>query len=191
MGFTRYYVRTNKSIPDDMICDIKNALNIIQKEYHIDICGPKGYGEPYISASDGICFNGNAEKMEDFETFSISSDTEHEKWKKQYCKTGRQPYDAAVNAITQIAEWYGVAEQLDSDGQNKGTDIIAEKVIQKIKTEHQKNENKNDINIPIQKEIGTLHDFTVAMGIVCSWCKQKSDESCNECAVRKTAKEIL
>ena len=79
------------------------------------IKGPSGIGRPEIS-NTGICFNGDASKGEDHETFII----EREGNGFQFCKTARKPYDRFVKAVLVIANYYAPgALKVSCDGDDE------------------------------------------------------------------------
>lgn len=119
MGYTHYY----RFLKSEEV--IENAYFPIAKELFLgafpflpkecqDIKGKDGYGEPVIT-NEEICFNGNAEKGENYETFRLRPDMKS----IQYCKTGRHAYDAAVCLclIAFMALYSDYNFRFDSDGQ--------------------------------------------------------------------------
>ena len=104
MGYTHYfrYQPTSASfatvwaqiITDSrVICQAATAAGIA-------LAGPLGTGTPVIDEAHGIGLNGDAERGEDYETFTILPPqvpgSDHQSW---FCKTERRPYDLAVTAI--------------------------------------------------------------------------------------------
>ena len=74
MGYT-HYLRFNKSVTKERLSkaseDIKKAFELIKAEYpNITIKDGWGENEPKIDENT-ICFNGDASKEEDFETFAV------------------------------------------------------------------------------------------------------------------------
>ena len=116
MGYT-HYLRFNKSVTKERLSkaseDIKKAFELIKAEYP-DITIKDGWGEnePKID-ENAICFNGDASKEEDFETFAVRVGEEG----FNCCKTGRMPYDVYVCvACLILKEHFGDDLCLYSDG---------------------------------------------------------------------------
>lgn len=76
------------------------------------MCGGNGYGEP-VFKSDVICFNGDGEHQQGYETFCI----DFQNGFSTFCKTARQPYDVAVCiALLCFKHYFGDDFQFSSDG---------------------------------------------------------------------------
>ena len=74
--------------------------------------GGNGYGEP-IYNPDFICFNGDEEHGQGYESFYIDLKNNF----STYCKTARQPYDVAVCiALLCFKHYFGDDFLLSSDG---------------------------------------------------------------------------
>lgn len=74
--------------------------------------GGNGYGEP-VFKPDFICFNGDEEHKQGYETFCIDFKNDF----CTFCKTARQPYDVAVCiALLCFKHYFGNDFKLDSDG---------------------------------------------------------------------------
>lgn len=74
--------------------------------------GGNGYGEP-IYNPDFICFNGDEEHGQGYETFYIDLKNDF----STFCKTARQPYDVAVCiALLCFKHYFGHDFELSSDG---------------------------------------------------------------------------
>ena len=128
MGYT-HYLRFKKSVTKERLSkaseDIKKAFELIKAEYP-DITIKDGWGEnePQIY-EDIICFNGDASKEEDFETFAVRVDDKG----FNCCKTGRMPYDVYVCvACLILKEHFGDDLCMSSDGifkddRDRGVDI--------------------------------------------------------------------
>ena len=88
--------------------------------------GWNGKGEPVITDSE-ICFNGDAKKNADHETFRIRlGDMEG-----NFCKTARKPYDTAVClALLSFKEVFGDDFSYHSDGHRR-EDVKDEKLVEK------------------------------------------------------------
>ena len=79
------------------------------------MCGGNGYGEP-VFKPDYICFNGDEEHEQGYETFDIGFSIDF----CPYCKTARQPYDVAVCiALLCFKYYFGDDFFLRSDGDIK------------------------------------------------------------------------
>ena len=128
MGYT-HYLRFKKSVTKERLSkaseDIKKAFELIKAECP-DITIKDGWGEnePQID-EDIICFNGDASKEEDFETFVVKvGDKDF-----NFCKTARQPYDVYVCvACLILKEHFGDDLCMSSDGifkddRDRGVDI--------------------------------------------------------------------
>ena len=116
MGYT-HYLRFNKSVTKERLSkaseDIKKAFELIKAECP-DITIKDGWGEnePKIN-EDIICFNGDASKEEDFETFAVRVGDNG----FNCCKTGRMPYDVHVCvACLILKEHFGDDLCMSSDG---------------------------------------------------------------------------
>ena len=76
------------------------------------MCGGNGYGQP-IYDPDFICFNGDEERGQGYETFYIDLKNDF----CTFCKTARQPYDVAVCiALLCFKHYFGHDFELGSDG---------------------------------------------------------------------------
>lgn len=74
--------------------------------------GGNGYGEP-VFKPDYICFNGDEEHKQGYETFDINFNNDF----CTFCKTARQPYDVAVCiALLCFKHYFGDDFRLSSDG---------------------------------------------------------------------------
>ena len=74
--------------------------------------GGNGYGEPIFNP-DRICFNGDEERHQGYETFYINFKNDF----STFCKTARQPYDVAVCiALLCFKHYFGNDFLLSSDG---------------------------------------------------------------------------
>ena len=116
MGYT-HYLRFNKSVTKERLskasADVKKAFELIKAECP-DIVIKDGWGEnePKID-EDIICFNGDASKEEDFETFAVRVGDNG----FNCCKTGRMPYDVHVCvACLILKEHFGNDLCMSSDG---------------------------------------------------------------------------
>ena len=128
MGYT-HYTKFKKVVTEDKLAkasaDVKKAFELIKAECP-DITIKDGWGEnePQID-ENSICFNGDASKNEDYETFVVKvGDKDF-----NCCKTGRMPYDVYVCvACLILKEHFGDDLCLYSDGigrvsEKKGVDL--------------------------------------------------------------------
>ena len=114
MGYTRYWVRTEKPITEDFVEEVKEIIRDCAKK-GITIRGLYGTGEPTITL-DKIAFNGNSEADRDLshENFILNNTpTDFD-----FCKTARKPYDYAVRKVLKKAKDYGLVTNVSSDGAN-------------------------------------------------------------------------
>ena len=109
MGYTHYF-RNVRMTPE--LADLAKVIIALSD---VTICGGTGYGAPEIS--DNIIYlNGDAEKGEDYETFSLNNNAEDDLF--PFCKTGHRPYDKVVTAILTAAVYLRVPgyNTISSDG---------------------------------------------------------------------------
>lgn len=93
MGYTHYFRITDERAKEAMPKTAEIIKDIFKTFPEVSDClkGGNGYESPIID-EDGIVFNGDAEKGEDYETFRIDvNDLD-----SHFCKTARRPYDLAV-----------------------------------------------------------------------------------------------
>ena len=116
MGYT-HYLRFKNVVTKERLskasADVKKAFELVKSECpDITIKDGLGENEPKID-EDIICFNGDASKEEDFETFAVRvGDSGF-----NCCKTGRMPYDVHVCvACLILKEHFGDDLCLTSDG---------------------------------------------------------------------------
>lgn len=103
------------------ICYTKTLYNEATKAFDIKkkssyrlypMRGGNGYGEP-VFKPDYICFNGDEEHKQGYETFYINFNNDF----CTFCKTARQPYDVAVCiALLCFKHYFGDDFRLSSDG---------------------------------------------------------------------------
>ena len=128
MGYT-HYLRFKKTVTKERLSkvseDVKKAFELIKSECpNIVIKNNVGKDEPIINERI-ICFNGDASKDEDLETFSVQVDDKG----FNCCKTGRMPYDVYVCvACLVLKEHFGDDLRISSDGiggeyEDKGIDL--------------------------------------------------------------------
>lgn len=114
MGYT-HYLRFKKSVTKERLskasADVKKAFELVKSECpNIVIKDGWGENEPQID-ENAICFNGDASKEEDFETFAVRVGDKGFKC----CKTGRMPYDVYVACLI-LKEYFDDDLCLSSDG---------------------------------------------------------------------------
>lgn len=113
MGYTNYWIRTEKPITQDFVNAVKSIISIADK---IGISIRDGYGENQpIVTLDEVNFNGNAEKGLDHENFLLTN-TESEKG-FNFCKTAEKPYDWVVKKVLAAAKEEGLVENVSDDGE--------------------------------------------------------------------------
>ena len=111
MGYTRYWVRTEKPITEDFVEEVKEIIRDCAKK-GIAIRGCDGKGKPLVT-TEIISLNGNADYNLYHESFVIDGEIGF-----QFCKTARKPYDYAVRKILKKAKDYGLVTNVSSDGAN-------------------------------------------------------------------------
>ena len=95
MGYT-HYLRFKNVVTKERLskasADVKKAFELVKSECpNITIKDGWGENEPQIDENT-ICFNGDASKEEDYETFVVRvGDKDF-----NFCKTAHQPYDDYV-----------------------------------------------------------------------------------------------
>lgn len=128
MAYT-HYLRFKNVVTKERLSkaseDVKKAFELVKTECpNITIKNGVGKDEPIINERI-ICFNGDASKDEDFETFSVQVGDEG----FNFCKTARLPYDVYVCvACLVLKEHFGDDLRLSSDGiggegEEKGIDL--------------------------------------------------------------------
>lgn len=110
MGYTHYWNFKNDTAPKDIengeekfakAANLGARLCDKVRKRGIEICGGDGHFNPTFCAAR-VCFNGNAEKGEEHETFYI--DTEDGAF--NFCKTARKPYDLLVCLMLLAFKYY-------------------------------------------------------------------------------------
>lgn len=114
MGYTNYWTRTRKNIPEDFLEEVKTIIADCTSK-GITICNGHGENEPIIK-EDAVIFNGTQDNDLWHESFYITnSESELGEW--QFCKTAEKPYDYAVKKVLEVAEKYGLVEGVSDDGE--------------------------------------------------------------------------
>jgi hypothetical protein len=111
MGYTHYW--TNRAFSDSEWESVQRAARTIQRRAAragVRLRGWQGSGPVAINA-DEVAFNGDESRGEGYESFRIT----REACDRDFCKTGRAPYDVAVVAMLTAAARTG-ALQWSSDG---------------------------------------------------------------------------
>ena len=153
MGYT-HYTKFKNLVTEDKLAkasaDIKKAFELIKTECpNITIKDGWGEDEPQIN-NRVICFNGDASKDEDYETFRVEVNDLGFK----FCKTSRMPYDVYVCvACLILKEHFGDDLCLYSDGIGR----VSEK--KGIELDLLLGENEYRIDDDWQKPIGLYKKF--------------------------------
>ena len=92
MGYTHYW-RHDPISPEELQAISEDAKAIILAS-ELPIRGWDGTDEPELTA-ERLSFNGDRDRDEDHETFSLSPDAID----FDFCKTARKPYDVVVTAV--------------------------------------------------------------------------------------------
>ena len=158
MGYTRYWETTGNKYDQRTIEIIKKIIEIAKKEYDIVLRSHDGTGEPIVN-EEYIGINGDAYNELNYESFVIinGEDTGF-----NFCKTARQPYDIAINAILQLMKQQKIISKYRSDGNNK--EKLAKELLKKAIKEANKKyileayDKDHDIyeTLAEHKEIDTL-----------------------------------
>ena len=112
MGYTRYWVRTDKKIDADFVIAVCEIIADCDKK-GIKIRNGHGEGNPIVTL-DKIAINGDRQYDLDHETLYF----DNEKDDFCFCKTARKPYDYAVRKILSYAQKNGFVRKVSSDGSN-------------------------------------------------------------------------
>ena len=161
MGYTRYWETTGNKYDQRTIEIIKKIIEIAEKEYDIVLRSHDGTGEPIVN-EEYIGINGDAYNELSYESFVIinGEDTGF-----NFCKTARQPYDIAINAILQLMKQQKIISKYRSDGNNK--EKLAKELLKKAIKEANKKyileayDKDHDIyeTLAEHKEIDTLKNI--------------------------------
>ena len=120
MGYTNYWIRTEKPITQSFVDAVKSIVSEANK-MGISIRGWDGDGDPEITL-DYIGFNGNKQYNLDHETCffnNIASDRGF-----NFCKTAEKPYDWVVKQVLKEAKKEGLVVDVTDDGEVKVTTDI-------------------------------------------------------------------
>lgn len=111
MGYTHYWRQARPFSPVEWGDYMAAARTIIRRAraQGIKVAGPHGTGRPQVTEA-AVSLNGC--EPEDYETFLIPSGWDGS---RNFCKTGRRPYDAVVVALLIVGARMGVLEW-SSDG---------------------------------------------------------------------------
>ena len=119
MGYTHYFdFKRNPADIENGDKKFKEAVDLFKEKLAklppVKLCGGRGTGEP-VMTDKLLCFNGDADKEEEYETMRISYENEDAGF--NFCKTARRPYDAAVClALLCFKEVFGDDFTYASDG---------------------------------------------------------------------------
>ena len=134
MGYTRYWVRTDKKVNRELV-DAINAILSDCRNRGIIIKNGWGEGSPIVNEDEGILFNGDASTGLDHETFYITNnEQELNNW--EFYKTARKPYDYAVRRALEEAERLGFVKDVSDDGDNSEIISDADYLVRKGERSH-------------------------------------------------------
>jgi len=96
MGYTHYWRQSRRMTDDEWSAVTDGARKIVDvsRRLRIRLAGPVGDGEP-VFTDESLSFNGSFDADEDYETFYLTRGPND----FSFCKTARNPYDAAVVAV--------------------------------------------------------------------------------------------
>jgi hypothetical protein len=134
MGYSNYYyspIKMDKDKFKTLSEELQTAAGFLpgntssassQGEYAV-LCGGDGTGEPEFT-EDAICFNGDASKGLDHETFVIERDNNQRAGTHgsrdglvfDFCKTARKPYDLMVQISMLRLKHHFPESKISSDG---------------------------------------------------------------------------
>lgn len=109
MGFTRYWVRTDKKINADFIVKVCEVIADCSNK-GINIRDGVGEGNPIVTL-DEIAINGDRQHGLDHETLYFNNMVTG----FCFCKTACKPYDYAVREILKYAEENGFVTDVSAD----------------------------------------------------------------------------
>lgn len=109
MGYTDYWIRSDKPLTEEFVEKVKAILWDCYV-MGITICGEAGEGNPIVTTKE-IVFNGSSENDLCHETFWLGNEA---KW--DFCKTAEKPYDYAVKRVLKEAEKAGIVTEWGHDG---------------------------------------------------------------------------
>ena len=109
MGYTRYWIRTEKPITQEFV-DTVNKIIADARKNGITICGWDGTGEPEVTL-ERIALNGTEENDLGHESFVLTNEAE---W--DCCKTACKPYDYVVREILKAGKEMNIVKDVNDDG---------------------------------------------------------------------------
>ena len=121
MGYTHYWYIKDMQAVEQALPMVANDLRRLLPSLP-PLAGWDGKGEPTLEAQE-VAFNGV--EPEDYETFRLEARPEGYRQTERglfgFCKTGRHPYDLAVQVALALLKWHGEATapgavEVDSDG---------------------------------------------------------------------------
>ena len=115
MGYTNYWIRTEKPITQGFVDAVKSIVSEANK---MGISIRDGYGEnkPIVTL-DEVNFNGNAEKGLDHENFLLTNAESKKGF--NFCKTEEKPYDWVVKKVLAAAKEEELVKDVSDDGEVK------------------------------------------------------------------------
>jgi hypothetical protein len=123
MGFTRYW-KVRADVDQDRLIEAGRMMGELVRSSDVPLAGGDGTGEPVVDSETGkVWFNGEADRQEDYETFSWPPDlvsgtraSDDPDWVFDFCKTGRLPYDAVVaDCLDAAQQALGDAIRVEAD----------------------------------------------------------------------------
>jgi hypothetical protein len=125
MGYTHYWYRPpaiEAAAFARITADVRRLLPALA-DRQVRLAGPDGTGAPIVTAED-IAFNGLTARNEDGEAFWFPRVRDPRMWERPgpdgrffaFCKTGRAPYDLAVQATLIVVAHHVPAVGVTSDG---------------------------------------------------------------------------
>ena len=115
MGYTRYWIRTEKQITKEFVDKCAAIVKIAESDYEIKLTryGQGDDDDVPLITEEKIMINGDANhSCESLMLINNSADFD-------FCKTKEHPYDIVVNAVLKLAEKHGLVKDVDSDGPNE------------------------------------------------------------------------
>lgn len=133
MGYTNYWIRTEKPITQSFVDAVKSIVSEANK-MGISIRGWDGENKP-IATLDEVNFNGNAEKGLDHENFLLTNAESERGF--NFCKTAEKPYDWVVKKVLAAAKEEGLVENVSDDGEVKretdATYLFPERIVKVVR----------------------------------------------------------
>ena len=133
MGYTNYWIRTEKPITQGFVDAVKSIVSEANK---MGISIRDGYGEnkPIVTL-DEVNFNGNAEKGLDHENFLLTNAESKKGF--NFCKTEEKPYDWVVKKVLAAAKEEELVKDVSDDGEVKretdATYLFSERIVRVVR----------------------------------------------------------